>query len=141
MSLRIPVLEKLPGQRRTGTRRFDWARAWPSRCHRIRSGLFLVLSTRPVNSSFSQPRRENQHSWDRMPSTILVHVYRNGEFPAKVYMLDIQNNQKKLVRQLMPKDPAGVNIISPIWVTPDGKSYAYGYRRIFSDLYLIEGLK
>jgi len=70
-----------------------------------------------------------------------LYIFRQGEFPAKVYLLDIENNQKKLVNELMPRDPAGVNLISPILVTPDGKSYVYGYRRILSDLYLVEGLK
>ena len=70
-----------------------------------------------------------------------LYIFRHGEFPAKVYLLDIENNQKKLVKELMPRDPAGVNLISPILVTPDGKSYVYGYRRILSDLYLVEGLK
>ncbi len=70
-----------------------------------------------------------------------LYMFRYGEFPARVYLLDVENNQKKLVKQLMPKDPVGVNIIFPILVTPDGKSYVYGYRRILSDLYLVEGLK
>ncbi len=70
-----------------------------------------------------------------------LYMYRYGEFPAQVYVLDVENNQKKLVKQLMPRDPAGVNIVFPILVTPDGKSYVYGYRRILSDLYLVEGLK
>jgi hypothetical protein len=70
-----------------------------------------------------------------------LYMYRYGEFPAKVYMLDVENNQKKLVKQLMPRDLAGVNIIFPILVSADGKSYVYGYRRILSDLYLVEGLK
>jgi len=70
-----------------------------------------------------------------------LYIYRYGEFPAKVYVLDIESNQKKLVKQLMPPDPAGVNIIFPMLLTPDGKSYVYGYRRILSDLYLVEGLK
>jgi len=70
-----------------------------------------------------------------------LYMFRHGEFPAKVYALDIESNQKKLVKQLMPRDAAGVNIIFPILVTADGKSYVYGYRRILSDLYLVEGLK
>jgi hypothetical protein len=61
--------------------------------------------------------------------------------PAQVYRLELATGQGKLWKQLMPTDPAGVNIISPILVTPDGKSYVYGLRRILSDLYLVEGLK
>jgi hypothetical protein len=38
-------------------------------------------------------------------------------------------------------DPAGVSAIGPILVGPDGKSYVYSYRRVLSDLYLIEGLR
>ncbi len=70
-----------------------------------------------------------------------LYIYRYGEFPAQVYRLEVETGQKKLWKQLMPSDPAGVSIISPILVTPDGKSYVYGHRRILSDLYLVEGLK
>ena len=41
----------------------------------------------------------------------------------------------------MPSDPAGVEYLGPIFPTPDGKTYVYGYRRLLSDLYLVEGLK
>jgi eukaryotic-like serine/threonine-protein kinase len=70
-----------------------------------------------------------------------LYVYRFGELPAKVFRLEIKTGQKTLWRQLMPIDPAGVNIISPILVAPDGKSYVYGHRRLLSDLYSVEGLK
>jgi hypothetical protein len=40
-----------------------------------------------------------------------------------------------------PPDPAGVEYIGPVLPTPDGKAYAYGYRRLLSDPYLVEGLK
>jgi serine/threonine protein kinase/Tol biopolymer transport system component len=70
-----------------------------------------------------------------------LYVYRYGELPVKVFRLEIATGQKKLWKQLMPVDPAGVNFISPILIAPDGKSYAYGHRRLLSDLYLVEGLK
>ncbi len=41
----------------------------------------------------------------------------------------------------MPTDPAGVEFLGPIRLSSDGKSYVYGYRRLISDLYLVEGLK
>ncbi len=70
-----------------------------------------------------------------------LYIYRYGELPSQIYRLDLATGQKKLWKHLMPSDPAGVNIIFPILVTPDGKSYVYGHRRILSDLYLVEGLK
>ena len=42
---------------------------------------------------------------------------------------------------LEPEDPAGVTIIYPVLVTPDGKTFVYGFRRILSGLYMAEGLK
>ncbi len=70
-----------------------------------------------------------------------LFVYRPGELPAKVYRLDLNTGQRKLWHELMPPDPAGVEYVGPVLPTPDGKSYVYGYRRLLSDLYLVEGLK
>jgi len=70
-----------------------------------------------------------------------LFVYRPGELPAKVYRLDLNTGQRRLWRDLMPPDPAGVEYVGPILPTPDGNAYVYGYRRLLSDLYLVEGLK
>jgi Tol biopolymer transport system component/predicted Ser/Thr protein kinase len=70
-----------------------------------------------------------------------LYVYRSGELPAKVYRLEIASGSRTIWNQLMPPDPAGVEYIGPVLPTPDGKAYAYGYRRLLSDLYLVEGLK
>ncbi len=70
-----------------------------------------------------------------------LYIYRPGELPAKVFRLDLQSGQKILWKQLMPSDPAGVETIGPILITPDGKTCVYGYHRTLSDLYLVEGLK
>jgi hypothetical protein len=70
-----------------------------------------------------------------------LYIYRGGELPAKVYRLEIATGRRTLWKQLMPPDPAGVEYVGPILPAPDGKAYAYGYRRLLSDLYLVEGLK
>jgi eukaryotic-like serine/threonine-protein kinase len=70
-----------------------------------------------------------------------LYIYRPGELPAKVYRLDLATGGRTLWRQLMPSDPAGVESIGPIRMTPDGKTYVYGYHRTLADLYLVEGLK
>jgi hypothetical protein len=58
-----------------------------------------------------------------------------------VYQLDLTTGKRTLWRSLAPADPAGVSQIGPIVMTPDGRSYIYGYHRTLSDLYLVEGLK
>jgi serine/threonine protein kinase/dipeptidyl aminopeptidase/acylaminoacyl peptidase len=70
-----------------------------------------------------------------------LYVYQPGEFPAKVYQVDLSTGKRTLWRTLAPADPAGVSQIGPIVMTPNGSSYIYGYHRTLSDLYLVEGLK
>jgi serine/threonine protein kinase len=70
-----------------------------------------------------------------------IYFYKPGDLPAKVYRLDLSTGHKALWKELMPSDSAGVSRIGPILITPDGKSCLYGYHRILSDLYLVEGLK
>jgi hypothetical protein len=70
-----------------------------------------------------------------------LYVRRTGQLPARVFLLDISSGRRKLWRELSPFDPAGLNVILNIAITPDGKSYAYDYGQVLSDLYLVEGLK
>src|SRR5882724_13635789 len=70
-----------------------------------------------------------------------LFIYRPGELPAKVLRLELATGRKTPMEQLMPGDPAGVETIGPILLTPDGKTCVYGYHRTLSDLYLVEGMK
>ena len=70
-----------------------------------------------------------------------LYTYRAGDLPCKVYRLDLATGQRSLWKQLMPSDPAGVERIGPVRITPDGKTYVYGFLRNLADLYLVEGLK
>jgi len=70
-----------------------------------------------------------------------LYVYQPGELPASVTRLDLQSGKRSLWKQLMPSDPAGVETIGPILMTPDAKTCVFGYHRMLADLYLVEGLK
>jgi serine/threonine protein kinase/Tol biopolymer transport system component len=70
-----------------------------------------------------------------------LYAYRGGDLPAKVYRVDLATGNRTLWKQLMPPDPAGVEFVGPVLPTHDGKAYVYGYRRLLSDLYLVEGLQ
>jgi eukaryotic-like serine/threonine-protein kinase len=70
-----------------------------------------------------------------------LYVYRPGEVPAKVYVVDLASGKRTLWKQLVPSDPAGVETIGPVLISPDGKACVYGYHRTLSDLYMVEGLK
>jgi eukaryotic-like serine/threonine-protein kinase len=70
-----------------------------------------------------------------------IYIYKPGDLPAKVYRLDLASGQRTLWKELIPSDSAGVSRLGPILITPDGRTCLYGYHRILSDLYLVEGLK
>ncbi len=70
-----------------------------------------------------------------------LYIYQPGELPARVDRLDVHTGQRTLWKQLMPSDPAGVETIGPILMTPDAKTCVFGYHRMLADLYLVEGLK
>jgi serine/threonine protein kinase/Tol biopolymer transport system component len=70
-----------------------------------------------------------------------LYIYQPGELPASVHRLDIQTGQRTLWKQLLPSDPAGVETIGPILMTPDAQTCIFGYHRMLADLYLVEGLK
>lgn len=70
-----------------------------------------------------------------------LYVYQPGELPARVDKLDLQTGKRALWKELIPSDPAGVETIGPILITPDAKTCIFGYHRMLADLYLVEGLK
>jgi len=70
-----------------------------------------------------------------------LYLYQPGELPARVDRLDLQTGKRVLWKELIPSDPAGVETIGPILITPDAKTCIFGYHRMLADLYLVEGLK
>ena len=70
-----------------------------------------------------------------------LYVYRSGEVPARVFQLELATGKRTLWKQIVPVDPTGVSTIGPILITPNGKTYVYGFHRTLGDLYLVEGLK
>ncbi len=70
-----------------------------------------------------------------------IYVFRRGEYPGKAYRLKLTTGKRELWKELTPPDPAGISSLSPPAIASDGKTYAYSYNRILSDLFLAEGLK
>jgi eukaryotic-like serine/threonine-protein kinase len=70
-----------------------------------------------------------------------LYVYRPGPPPVDVYRIHAATGARELWKQIAPADPAGVETVGPIVMTPDASSWVQGYQRRFSDLYVVEGLK
>jgi eukaryotic-like serine/threonine-protein kinase len=66
---------------------------------------------------------------------------RTGGMPVKVFRIDVATGARAAWKELAPADPAGVSWMLRLMLTRDGRSYAYGFHRALSELYLVEGLK
>jgi Tol biopolymer transport system component len=100
--------------------------------------LYPVAGGEPVRVSGTEP--------DEAPTGFsadgrYLYIFRFGEIPARVFELELATGKRKLWKQLVPADAAGIDTIRGITITPDAKAYVYGYIRTLSDLYLVEGLK
>jgi Tol biopolymer transport system component len=70
-----------------------------------------------------------------------VFAYNIVGLPGTITKLDLGTGKRSVWKVLMPADPAGVDSIGGVAITPDEKSYVYAYPRTLSDLYVVEGLK
>ncbi|HKF42848.1 MAG TPA: hypothetical protein VKG01_07100, partial [Thermoanaerobaculia bacterium] len=70
-----------------------------------------------------------------------LYTHRGGELPAKIWRYELATGRRELLKEISLADPAGVTSIEQILVTPDGRSYAYGYAHNLSDLYIVDGLR
>jgi hypothetical protein len=70
-----------------------------------------------------------------------IYVFRPDVYPVKVFRLDVTTGARKLIREIMPGDPVGLDSVYSVRVSHDEKSIAYSYQRSLSELYLVTGLK
>ena len=64
-----------------------------------------------------------------------------GVLPLRIDRLDPATGKRTFFREITLADPTGVDSISTLQLTPDGKSYCYSFMRSLSRLYVIDGLK
>jgi hypothetical protein len=66
---------------------------------------------------------------------------RNGDLAADVYRVDFRTGTRQFVGQLQPSDTAGMERLSTVLMTPDGKYYVYGAVRALNNLFPVSDLK
>jgi eukaryotic-like serine/threonine-protein kinase len=70
-----------------------------------------------------------------------LYVYDSSQMPLKVYRLNIATGDVSLLRELTPKDRAGVIRISPVVTDTHASQFAYSYFQTLSVLYVVSGLR
>ena len=69
-----------------------------------------------------------------------LYVQRSGRVAVRIDRVDVATGEASHFHTIAPCDPAGILDINPCYVTPDGQTYAYSFRRFLSDLYVVSGL-
>ncbi len=70
-----------------------------------------------------------------------LYICRSNRLPATLSNLNLATGKKTLWKDLMPLDKAGVQIISTVQAAASGKAYAYTYKRVVGQMYLVDGVK
>ena len=66
-----------------------------------------------------------------------VYVAETIKIPVMIYRVNIDTGQRSLWKEITPSDSSGIAGQINVVISIDGKSYAYTYRRVLSDLYLV----
>jgi eukaryotic-like serine/threonine-protein kinase len=82
---------------------------------------------------------DESFAWSSDPRFMYVYQWKHS--PIKVYRLNVLTGQRQLFREMTPPDVAGLQNISQIHFSSDGRAYVYSYARLLSELYLVKGLK
>jgi len=122
-----------------------------SGCHVSPDGQFIA-TTNPLDMSVKLypldggPARSipgllpgERISWTSDPH----YVYASSEkvAPVRIYRLNVENGQRQLFKELNPSDETGLCDLTNVLFSPNGKAYVYGYTRLLSEIYLVNGLK
>lgn len=78
--------------------------------------------------------------WSRDGQWIFVqHVRAYTELPSRVSRIHATTGRLHAWRELMPADRVGVNQVTGVVISDDQRSYAYSYRRVLSELFVVDG--
>jgi Tol biopolymer transport system component len=70
-----------------------------------------------------------------------VFVRTGEDIAANVSRVEVANGTRTPWKTLIPSDPAGITGVRNVRIRADGRSYAYSYNRLLSELYLVDGLR
>ena len=70
-----------------------------------------------------------------------LFVIRPKGLPARIERVDLATGQRTLWKEVLPVDRAGLVDVGYFYLSADGRSYVYSYRRNLSTLYVGTGLR
>jgi hypothetical protein len=88
---------------------------------------------------FEREAKEVLQSWTEDGKGL--YVFKRGTLPTQIVRVDIATGRREPWQVFVPADPAGIRGITNFETTRDGRRVAFNYRRVLSQLFLVEGLK
>jgi WD40 repeat protein len=76
--------------------------------------------------------------WDRTGRSLYL---RKGGQHTEIWRMDVGSGRQEKLGAIGPADPTGVEELDTIFLTPDGKTYAYSFQRRLSTLFVVTGLR
>jgi Tol biopolymer transport system component len=70
-----------------------------------------------------------------------LFTYHRGEAAPKIFRVEIATGKRLFFKQTSPPDVAGVEDVTGMRITADGRAYAYSCNTVLSDLYVVQGLR
>ena len=71
-----------------------------------------------------------------------LYIREVKQFPARLFKLNPTTGSRELVAELAPSDMTGIKPYPrSVVITPDGRTHAYTFMRVASELYMLEGCK
>jgi Tol biopolymer transport system component len=79
--------------------------------------------------------------WAADGHTLFVREAAQNVWSLRVVRVDLKTGKRELFKEIEAPDRSGVLSLGPIHITPDARTYVYGFTRRLSDLYVVEGLR
>jgi len=79
--------------------------------------------------------------WSADGRSMYVTDMSDVQTRLEVYRQDVATGRRQLWKTLSPSDPAGLESVGPVVVTPDGSCYCYTYNRTLGTIYVVESLR
>ena len=74
------------------------------------------------------------------PDNRFLYCVRLGDMPAEISRVEVASGRRASWKKLNPPDPVAITYLGSVYMSSDGKSYAYSINRRLDVLYLVEGL-
>ena len=72
--------------------------------------------------------------------TLFVREAVQNTWTMRLVSIELSTGKRQLLKEVEPPDRGGVLGLGPVQITPDGKTYVFGFTRRLSDLHVVEGL-